>query len=104
MTASNDSAFYLSEYSSKDSSSETKDHNGFVPTPGLVELDFSSGNWTNDTDTRQLPLSGTFMWGALEAVPFGPNELLVMFGGRYVQQNIVCARRQYNVHERNHSA
>ena len=81
MTVNNDSAFYLGGYLSKDSSPETRDLNGFVPIPGLVEFEFSNGSWSNDTDTRQLTLSGTFMWGALEAVPFGPNGLLVMFGG-----------------------
>ena len=73
MTVNNDSAFYLDGYSSKDSSPEIRDLNGFVPIPGLVEFEFSSGSWSNDTDTRQLTLSGTFTWGALEAVPFGPN-------------------------------
>jgi hypothetical protein len=77
----NETAFYLGGYSSSHSSPATRNLTSFVPTPGLVEFDTKTREWTNNTDTRSLSPSGTFMWGAMESIPFGPNGLMVVFGG-----------------------
>lgn len=79
--SNNDTAFYLGGYSSSRSSPGTSNLTSFVPTPGLVEFEMKTGKWTNNTDTRTLSPSGTFMWGAMESVPFGPHGLMVVFGG-----------------------
>ncbi len=82
VSASNkETAFYLGGYSSSRSSPATRNLTSFVPTPGLVEFDTKTGQWTNNTDTRSLSPSGTSMWGAMESVPFGPHGLMVSFGG-----------------------
>lgn len=79
--SNNETAFYLGGYSSSRSSPATRNLTSFVPTPGLVEFEIKTGEWTNKTDTRSLSPSGTFMWGAMESVPFGPHGLMVVFGG-----------------------
>lgn len=79
--SNNDTAFYLGGYSSSRSSPATSNLTSFVPTPGLVEFETKIGQWTNKTDTRSLSPSGTFMWGGMESVPFGPHGLMVAFGG-----------------------
>jgi len=79
--SNNETAFYLGGYSSSRSSPATRNLTSFVPTPGLVEFDTKTREWTNNTDTKSISPSGTFMWGAMESVPFGPNGLMVVFGG-----------------------
>lgn len=79
--ANNHTAFYIGGYSSSHSSVLSPNVTSFVPTPGIVDFDFKSSSWSNNTDTLALSTSGTLMWGAMEPVPFGPNGLLAVFGG-----------------------
>lgn len=81
LAASSSSALYLGGYASSNTSLETRDLTSFVPTPGVVRFDYRTNAWSNDTSTKPLSLSGTFMWGAMEPVPFRPNGLIAVFGG-----------------------
>lgn len=88
-TFTNSTGFYLGGYSSSHSSPQTQNQNDFVPLPGLVEYNFDSRTWTNSTaGTTTLSESGSFEWGGLEYVPFGPNGLLVIWGGETANNTI----------------
>ena len=80
-TTSEKSAFYLGGYVSSHSSSVTEYLTSFIPTPGMLTYDFGDRVWQNITDTGIVSSSGTFQWGGMEYVPFGPNGLLAIFGG-----------------------
>ena len=81
-TQNNNIAWYLGGYSSSHSSPQTQNQDCFIPTPGLVEYHFDHGTWANSTiGITNVGEAGSFEWGGLEYVPFGPNGLLVIWGG-----------------------
>lgn len=88
-TFDNQTAFYLGGYSSSHSSPQTQDLVTFVPTPGLIEYNFQNSSWTNSTaGITNISQDGSFEWGGMEYIPFGPNGLLVMWGGETSESSI----------------
>lgn len=76
-----DTAFLLGGYSSSHSSPQTSTLTGFVPTPGMVMYHFGNSTWGNFTETPGFSDSGAIEWPGMIKVPFGPNGLIVVFGG-----------------------
>lgn len=76
-----DTAFLLGGYSSSNSSPRTSSLTGFVPTPGMVMYHFGNGTWGNFTETPGFSDSGAIEWPGMIKAPFGPNGLVVVFGG-----------------------
>lgn len=88
-TFTKSTGFYLGGYSSSHSSPQTQNLNNFVPLPGLVECNFNDWTWSNSSaGITALSQTGSFEWGGLEYVPFGPNGLLVMWGGETSNNSI----------------
>jgi hypothetical protein len=63
----------------------TQSLSDFVLTPGIVTYNFKDQVWSNTTDTGEASRHETFLWGGVESVPFGPNGLIVIFGGESSQ-------------------
>ncbi|KAI2465088.1 hypothetical protein F4781DRAFT_41395 [Annulohypoxylon bovei var. microspora] len=57
-----------------------KEDPGYALT-GLVSYDFQTGLWANSSTVSEYGGYGTNLNGRAEAVPFGPNGLLLFFGG-----------------------
>ena len=100
-TYSKDAAYYVGGYQNARTSPQTGMLTADIPTPGLISYNFTTNAWTNSTQgTENLTPNGSFEFGAIESVPFGPNGLLVMFGGEtsnstsYVTGNQVRAMNQ----------
>lgn len=74
-------AFYVDGYSSSKSSPMTQGLSDFVPTPGIVTYNLKDGIWSNTTDTREASRHEIFLWSGMESIPFGPNGLIMVFGG-----------------------
>ena len=81
-TFTSNTGFYLGGYSSDHSSPATQDLQNFISTPGIVSYNFEDHTWANTTTgLTSLSPTGSFQWGGLEPIPFGPNGLLAIFGG-----------------------
>ncbi|KAI9800238.1 MAG: hypothetical protein M1825_004222 [Sarcosagium campestre] len=80
---SNDSAYYLggiANYLTTDETARIPESKS-QPLPGLVEYDFKSNSWHNNTATKYSP-EGVAAFGRMEFVPnFGSKGLFVMLGG-----------------------
>lgn len=73
-----DMGFSLGGYYSHKESDAVK---GYVPVPGLVSYNISSGVWSNTTATG-FTADGTAQYGIMQFVPsFGQEGLLVVLGG-----------------------
>ena len=71
----------------------------FVSMPGIVTYEFQNGIWSNSTGRKKVRTDETFLWGGAEFVPFGPNGLIVMFGGESSQlQRYVPGDEQRSIH------
>ncbi|KAF4838026.1 Kelch repeat-containing protein [Colletotrichum tropicale] len=78
----NNVGYYLGGYaSSKTDVSIARSRGEPVALPGLVTYDVSSGKFDNVSLTG-FGDYGTFRGGSMEAVPFGPERLLLVLGGR----------------------
>ena len=73
--------YLLGGYSSAKSSPQTAGLLDFVPTPGLITYDFSSGTWGNVTGTPIVSDTGAIEWPGIVEAPFGPNGVVVVIGG-----------------------
>ena len=81
-TFSQDSAFYVGGYENSRTSPQTQSIGADVPIPGLVSYNFTTRAWSNSSQgTNNISPTGSFEFGAIQPVPFGPNGLLAMFGG-----------------------
>ncbi len=77
----NSSAFYIGGASNYRSSPSLQKQLASVVLPGLVSYSFDTGAWKNSSGLGALSSSGSFQYGGVEPVPFGPNGLLAMWGG-----------------------
>lgn len=67
-------------YSSKGTTPQTADVDGFVPIPGIVSYEIETGTWKNSS-TADYSAYGTAMYGQMQYVPFGAEGLLIVMGG-----------------------
>jgi len=80
-TSSNNTAFYLGGYSSKQSSPKRSSGLDFIPARGIISYSYRNGSWSNDTAAGYSQYA-TAEWGGVQFVPsLGPEGVLVMFGG-----------------------
>lgn len=88
-------AFYIDGYKSSKLSPMTQGLHDFIPMPGIVTYEFHNGIWSNTTTREKTRTNETFLWGGAEFVPFGPNGLVVLFGGESSQpQRFVPGNQQ----------
>ena len=91
-TFTNNSAYYLGGASSSHSSPLLQTQAANVPLPGLVSYSFPNGAWSNSTTgITALSQSGSFEFGGIESVPFGPSGLLAVWGGETSNSSIYSA-------------
>ena len=81
-TFTQDSALYVGGYENSRTSPSTQSLGANVPIPGLLSYNFTSHAWSNSSQgTNNISPTGSFEFGAIEPVPFGPNGLVAIFGG-----------------------
>lgn len=91
-TFTQNSAFYVGGYENSRTSPQSQMLGADVPMPGLVAYNFTTHTWSNSSQgITNISSTGSFEFGAIEAVPFGPNGLLAMFGGESSNSSIYSA-------------
>lgn len=77
----NDLGLLLGGYATSLTSTESRDFNGNVPTPGMLSYNMSSSVWTNDSAT-DFSIYGTAIHGQMQYVPnFDEQGLFIVVGG-----------------------
>lgn len=81
-TFSKNAAYYVGGYENSRTSPQSQGLGANVPLPGVVSYNFTTRSWSNSSQgINNLSPTGSFEFGAIQPVPFGPNGLLAMFGG-----------------------
>ncbi|ERF70547.1 hypothetical protein EPUS_07968 [Endocarpon pusillum Z07020] len=76
----NGTEYLMGGYSSRRTTPQTADVDGFVPIPGIVSYDIEAGTLKSLSAT-DYSIYGTAMYGQMQYVPFGAEGLLVVMGG-----------------------